>query len=195
MAEQSSALRAGDPGESAGIPATPAATPPTPPEATTPRTETATSPRESPDADGDLGSNDGDSGAVEQAKEKAQSLTSTLSERATSEVDKRSSDLGQRAGSVASDLRQVGEQLEGQDNSQAAKLAGSAADRAERVASYLDDADGQRLLSDVEDLGRRQPWLVLAGGVAFGIAAARLLKASSGERYAQSQGASQQASA
>ena len=62
-------------------------------------------------------------------------------------------------------------------------MAEQVADRAESFGSYLRDADGERLLRDVEDVARRQPWLVAAGGLALGFAASRFLKASSSRRY------------
>jgi hypothetical protein len=77
----------------------------------------------------------------------------------------------------------VSDQLSEQDNSRGAQLATQAADQAEKVGGYLRDSDADRLLHDAEDFGRRQPWLVLGGGVILGIAAARLLKASSQKRY------------
>jgi hypothetical protein len=62
-------------------------------------------------------------------------------------------------------------------------VAEQVADRAESFGSYLRDADGERLLRDVEDVARRQPWLIAAGGLALGFAASRFLKASSSRRY------------
>ena len=67
-----------------------------------------------------------------------------------------------------------------------AQYAEQAADRAERLGDYLHESDGDRILHDVEDFGRRNPWAVVAGGIALGFAASRLLKASSGERYRSS---------
>ena len=39
----------------------------------------------------------------------------------------------------------------------------------ESFGSYLRDADGERLLRDVEDVARRQPWLVAAGGLRWAL--------------------------
>ena len=82
-------------------------------------------------------------------------------------------------------MRSVGEQLREQGKDQPAKLAEQAADRAERLGSYLKESDADRILGDVEDFGRRRPWAVIAGGVALGLVASRFLKASSSDRYQQ----------
>jgi hypothetical protein len=73
--------------------------------------------------------------------------------------------------------------LRQQGKDQPAKLAEQAADRAERLGDYLKNSDADRILQDVEDFGRRQPWAVIAGGVALGLVASRFLKASSTRRY------------
>jgi hypothetical protein len=39
------------------------------------------------------------------------------------------------------------------------------------------------MLDEVEDFARRQPWVVALGAAGVGFAAARFLKASSGDRY------------
>jgi hypothetical protein len=80
-------------------------------------------------------------------------------------------------------VRAVGASLREQGKDQPAKLAEQAADRAERLGSYLQESDADRILGDVEDFGRRQPWAVIAGGVALGLVASRFLKASSIDRY------------
>ena len=122
-----------------------------------------------------------------EVKEQAQEKVSGLSDRAQStareQVDQRSTQAGEQVSSLASDLRSVGEQLRSQENTTGAKVADQVADRAEKAGSYLTDSDADRILSDIEDLGRRQPWLAVAGGVVLGLAAARFLKASSSSRY------------
>jgi hypothetical protein len=133
-------------------------------------------------------------GATDQAREKAQEAAGAAKEQAQqaagqakgalrSQVDQRSTDAGERVGGFASDVRSVGEQLREQGKDQPAKLADQAADRAERLGGYLRDSDADRILGDLEDFGRRQPWAVIAGGVALGFAASRFLKASSSRRY------------
>jgi hypothetical protein len=58
-----------------------------------------------------------------------------------------------------------------------------AAQRVESAGQWLRDSDGDRILRDVEDFGRRNPLAVAAGGLAIGFALSRLLKASSSDRY------------
>jgi hypothetical protein len=118
-----------------------------------------------------------------QAQEKAQDATEKGQNMLREQVDQRSTEYGEKVSSTASDLRSVGEELRNQGKDTPAKLADRAAEQTEKVGDYLTDADGEKLLSDVEDFGRRQPWVVLGGGVLVGMAAARLLKASSRNRY------------
>jgi hypothetical protein len=130
----------------------------------------------------------GDGGSTtDQAKEKAADQAHKAADQARSsvrsQVDQRSTQAGQRVGSFASDARSVGEELRKQGKDQPAKLADQAADRAERLGGYLERSDADRILQDVEDFGRRQPWAVIAGGLALGVVASRFLKASSTRRY------------
>ena len=128
-----------------------------------------------------------ESSTTGQAKEKAQEAAGQAKQKAgsqlRSQLDQRSTDAGHRVGGLASDVRAVGESLREQGKDQPAKLAEQAADRAERLGSYLKESDADRILGDVEDFGRRQPWAVIAGGVAVGLVASRFLKASSIDRY------------
>jgi gas vesicle protein len=123
-----------------------------------------------------------------QAQEKAQEAAGQAKGRAREEIDRRSSEAGQQVKTTADDIRSVGEQLRSQGKEGPAKIAEQAADRAQRLGGYLEDSDSDRILRDVEDFARRQPWAVVAGGVVLGFAAARFLKASSSERYRQQQG-------
>jgi gas vesicle protein len=133
-------------------------------------------------------------GATGQAQEKAQQVAGQAQEKVQeaagqakgqlrTQVDQRSTQAGEQITSQASDIRTVAQQLREQGKDQPAKIADQAADRVERVGSYLSDASPDRLLHDLEDFGRRQPWAIALGGLALGFAASRVLKASSQERY------------
>jgi hypothetical protein len=123
--------------------------------------------------------------AKEQAGEQAQKAAGQAKGAVRSQVDQRSTEAGQKVGGFASDVRSVGDQLREQGKDQPAKLAEQAAERTERLGRYLTESDADRILGDVEDFGRRQPWAVIAGGVALGLVASRFLKASSSRRYDQ----------
>ena len=121
--------------------------------------------------------------AKEKAQEKAQQAKGQAASRVRDQVDQRSTQAGQQVSTTASDIRSVADQLRDQGKDQPAKLAEQAAQRAETLGDYLQRSDGDTILSDVEDFGRRQPWAVIAGGLALGFAASRFLKASSSRRY------------
>jgi hypothetical protein len=124
-----------------------------------------------------------ESSKTDQAKEKAGS-------QLRSQVDQRSTDAGNRVSGLASDVRSVSDTLREQGKEQPAKLAEQAAERADRIGEYLKQSDADRILGDLEDIGRRNPWAVIAGGVALGVVASRFLKASSSRRYDERMGSS-----
>jgi len=125
----------------------------------------------------------GPSSATEQAKDKAQQAKGQAASRVRDQVEQRSTQAGEQVSSMASDARSVVDTLRDQGKDQPAKLVEQAADRAESLGDYLQRADGDTILRDLEDFGRRQPWAVIAGGVALWFAASRFLKASSSRRY------------
>jgi hypothetical protein len=121
--------------------------------------------------------------AAGQVQEKAQEAAGQAKGRVREQVDQRSTTAGEQVHGVAQDARSVAEELRNKGKDQPAKYAEQAADRVERLGSYLKDSDADTILGDVEDFARRQPMAVLAGGLALGFAASRLLKASSAKRY------------
>jgi ElaB/YqjD/DUF883 family membrane-anchored ribosome-binding protein len=123
--------------------------------------------------------------AKETAQEKAQEVKGQATNRVKEQVDQRSTQAGEQVTSMAQDARSVADELRNQGKEQPAKLAEQAAQRAESLGDYLQRADGDAILGDLEDFGRRRPWAVIAGGVALGFAASRFLKASSSRRYEQ----------
>jgi hypothetical protein len=118
-----------------------------------------------------------------QAQEKAQQAAGQARDQLRSQVDQRSTEAGRRISGQGSDLRAVGEQLRAQGKDGPAKLADQAADRVERAGHWLTNSDADRILNDIEEAARSNPWAVMAGGLALGFAASRFLKASSSERY------------
>ncbi|MDP9067766.1 MAG: hypothetical protein M3N53_05375 [Actinomycetota bacterium] len=133
-------------------------------------------------------------GVTGQAQEKVQQVADEARERAVqvkeegrnlvrTQLEQRSSRAGQQVHSTAQDLRTIAGQLREQGQETPAKIAEQVAERGEQVAGYLRTSDADRLLQDVEEAARRNPWVVIAGGVFLGFAASRFLKSSSAMRY------------
>ena len=126
---------------------------------------------------------------AQMAQDKASATFSQARGRLREQIDQRSTQVGDEIRSTAHQVRSLAEQLRSQGKDVPARIIEQAADRSETFGTYLRNADGDRLLGDVESLARRQPWAVAAGGLALGFAASRLLKASSSRRYRSGQGA------
>ncbi len=102
--------------------------------------------------------------AAGQAQEKAKEAGQQARDRVREQVDQRSTEAGHRVQASAGDVRSVAEELRKQGKDAPAKYAEQAADRAERAGKWLSESDGDRILRDVEDFGRSNPWAVVAGG-------------------------------
>ncbi len=126
---------------------------------------------------------------AQMAQDKADATAGKARSRLREQIDQRSTQAGDEIRSTAHQVRSLAEQLRAQGKDMPARMVEQAADRSESFGTYLRDADGERLLSDVESFARRQPLAVAAGSLALGFAASRLLKASSSRRYWSEQGA------
>jgi hypothetical protein len=120
---------------------------------------------------------------TEQAKERMQGAAQQAKGRLSEQVDQRSTEAGQQVSTVAEDVRSVAQELRTQGKDTPARYAEQAAERVQSAGRWLEQSDGDQLLRDVEGFARRNPWAVVAGGLVLGLAASRMLKASSGERY------------
>jgi hypothetical protein len=123
---------------------------------------------------------------TDQARDKAQEVGAQARSRVRDEVDRRSTEVGHQAGSTAQALRDASGRLRDEGNEPVARGLEQVAQRVDRAGGWLREADGERILRDVEDFGRRNTLAVVAGGLAIGFAASRLLKASSRDRYESS---------
>jgi ElaB/YqjD/DUF883 family membrane-anchored ribosome-binding protein len=123
--------------------------------------------------------------AGQQVQEKAGELKSQASNRIREQLDERSSQAGEQVSAVSQALRSSGEQLRNEGHETPAKLIDGAAQRVDRIGSYLRDSNSDRILNDVESWARRRPWVAAAAGALVGLAASRFLKASSSRRYEQ----------
>ena len=128
--------------------------------------------------------------AKEQVQEKADAAQDKLKggaqqaqARMREQVDQRSTQAGEQVSATAQALRTTSRQLRDQGQDAPAQAAEKVAHHAERLGGYLSDSSADRILSDLEDFGRRQPMAVMGLGVVAGFMASRFLKASSRERY------------
>ncbi|HEX5028580.1 MAG TPA: hypothetical protein VFV56_07170 [Gaiellaceae bacterium] len=129
---------------------------------------------------------------VSAAQEQVAAKTSEIREDAVFQIREQLAERSDRAGhqvqAVAQALRSGGQQLRTESESSAANVVENLAKQAEQLGEYLRTTDPDRMLGDVEDFARRRPWLVAGCAALAGLAASRLLKASSDRRYEMNQG-------
>jgi hypothetical protein len=119
----------------------------------------------------------------QQVQEKAHDLKGQASRNVRSQLDDRSTDIGEQVHSLGAALRRAAEQLADDGKTMPADVARRAADGVERLGRYLRDGNADGFLNDVEKFGRKRPWISGGVGMAVGFAASRFLKASSDRRY------------
>jgi hypothetical protein len=118
-----------------------------------------------------------DSGLVNRVKESATAQLSTQKNRATEGL-----------GTVAQVVRQSTQQLREHKQEAIAGYVEQAADQIDKLSQRLRDKDVTELLSDVQQLARRQPALFIGGAFALGLIGARFLKSSSQDQRATDYG-------
>jgi ElaB/YqjD/DUF883 family membrane-anchored ribosome-binding protein len=121
--------------------------------------------------------------AKEQAQEKVGEVKGRASDRLHEQIANQSANLAERIGPFPEAFRKAAAYLDSQGSGPAAEAAGRAADRAEQLGSYLEEASPDRMLGDLEAFARRRPWMVGGIGAAAGFVASRFLTASSERRY------------
>jgi ElaB/YqjD/DUF883 family membrane-anchored ribosome-binding protein len=124
--------------------------------------------------------------AIERAQDTARDVKGSTREQLRSQLAERSTQVGEQTASVAKAMRRASSQLREDGNDRVASAVDAFADRGQRLGEYLRTADGEKLLRDVEDFARRQPWLMVGGSAVVGFLGSRFMKASSQGRYQQS---------
>ncbi|MDP9222404.1 MAG: hypothetical protein M3P18_00835 [Actinomycetota bacterium] len=120
---------------------------------------------------------------TEQTKQSARRATGHAQESIREQLNTRSTQAGGQMRSTAEDLRSIGEELRKQGKDVPARWVDLGADRLEGIGRYLIESDADKILRDVEEFGRRQPWATIAGGVVLGFLATRVFKPSSSRGY------------
>jgi len=118
-----------------------------------------------------------------QAQEKVQQVAGQARGRARDQIDQRSTQAGEQLSSIAQAVRKSGDELRSQDQQGPARAVDRVSEQAERLSGYLKESDADRILRDVEDFARRQPWALAAGAFVVGLLGSRFVKASSSRRY------------
>jgi uncharacterized coiled-coil protein SlyX len=120
-----------------------------------------------------------------QAKERAQAAAEQAKQRAAAQVDERSTQLGQQVGAQAQAIDGVAGTLREQGKDGPAKIAEQASEKVREVASRLEQADGESLVSKASEVARANPAAAAAAGAAAGFVAGRVIKAAASDGPAE----------
>lgn len=104
-------------------------------------------------------------------------LRDTTRSRMAQEVDRRSTEIGVGTQKVATALVGTRDELRRDGNDLVASVVDRTAEGLSKAGTYLQATDSDRIMSDVRDVARRMPWLIVAAGMLAGFAAARVVKA------------------
>jgi hypothetical protein len=118
----------------------------------------------------------GKSGITDRLKQDSKQKIETGKRSAADQIDQ-----------VAQALSRAGEELN-QSQPTLANYAGQIASTVSNFATRLRDGNMDELVNDTRELARRNPGLFLLGGVAFGFALSRFLKASAEQQAGQYSG-------
>jgi hypothetical protein len=135
-----------------------------------------------PGIPGSIRSGNGEQGQGQEIREQVQQQARQAEVKLRDEMDRRTTEFGDQLTSVASAMRRGTEELRGEGKDQAAQLMDRGAEQVDRLGQYLARSNGDRLMRDIEDFGRRRPGMLAAGGLLLGFGAARFLRASSQRR-------------
>ena len=119
---------------------------------------------------------------LQQAKQATSDVVSQVQQRAGDQINRQKETAVSELDTVVNAVRRFGETLNNEGNGPIAKFAAEYGDKAanslDRLAKYLREQDPKRLLSDVQNFGRRQPALLIGGAFLLGFAGARVIKSS-----------------
>ncbi len=97
----------------------------------------------------------------------------------------RSTQVGEQLGSQAATLGSVAEKLRSEGKDGPADIVEKAGEKVQGVASYLENADGEKLVDAASNIARENPAAAAAAGAAAGFVAGRVIKASTGDEPAE----------
>lgn len=126
--------------------------------------------------------------AGQQATQSAGQLAGRAADLGIQQADRGRTLAADGIDQVAATIRRVSTDIKS-DQPGIADATTTAADQAERIASYLRQNDARQIISNIEGVARRQPLIFLGGAFLLGAAASRFLKAAGGSSNASGGGA------
>jgi len=123
------------------------------------------------------------SSAQEQASAKAQELGEATSVQVREQLDRRSTQAGEQVQAIGNALHSGVGQLRSEGKDVPAKVMTQLAERAEDLGAYLQSAQADQMITDLERFARRRPWVTAGAGGLAGFVASRFVKASADRRY------------
>jgi len=135
-------------------------------------------------------------GQVAQARDKLDEAGSALKgeaahfaeragEQVADKVEEKASEVADALGVFADAIRQAGDELNRQDQTFAAQLAGQAADGLQSLTRTLAGKSPEQMLQSARDLGRTNPTAFVAGAVLAGLAIGRFARSSAHHEASQ----------
>jgi hypothetical protein len=119
---------------------------------------------------------------LQHAKQTTSEVVDQVQQQAGSRINRGKDEAANELQKVAGAVRQLGDQLGGQEQGPiahyAAEYGRKAADGLERLTNYLRENDPKALVNELENVGRRQPALLIGGAFLLGLVGARFLKSS-----------------
>ena len=123
------------------------------------------------------------SAAQEQITAKAHELGGEANFQIREQLDQRSTQAGEQLQAIGKTLQSGANQLRSEGKDVPARVVEEVARRADDVGGYLQSAEADRILGDIEGFARRRPWLTAGVGALAGFLASRFVKASGNRRY------------
>ena len=126
--------------------------------------------------------------AKQRAREKGAELEETagrkvdeLKESAVRRTDELTTRMGGRVETLARALRRAGDGLRDEGEPRFAEMTDQAANRVERLGSYLEGQNPREMMEDIERSARSHPAYFVAGSFAVGLLIGRFLRSSEPE--------------
>jgi ElaB/YqjD/DUF883 family membrane-anchored ribosome-binding protein len=123
------------------------------------------------------------SSAQEQFSTKAHELGEDAGFKVREQLDQRSSQAGEQVQAIGKVLQSGSNQLRSEGKDAPARFVEEVARRADDLGGYLQGAQADQVLNDLERFARRRPWVTAGVGVLAGFVASRFVKASADRRY------------